>query len=368
MLLTDSSGRSLGFLDGERVRDANGKAVLARASSDSEESRLAALAASYMGGRKVLLDLGPADVAVAATQASVSVAADDSGCVADAVSMVRFVPKDRGVLFAENAKDAISLVIPNTLSDGSAPEVNPSYSPIPFVTTGYGLAAKLPRLVTANADFDLKAQTLRYLIEQLRLAREYRVATVITTGANWATGNQVAVSSGNKWNGGASANPLADMFSALTTSLLPADIIVMPELAAQYFYQNAVSTAMRDYVQSGGEMPKVLFARAKFFLGGAPKYLWAPTFPTNIALIRAPSDSSRIPTNTTLRWLGDEASDQGARVDGMFVRTFKDEAGGPLGSDWIVVTHSDVELQMQTTVNGTTTKCQVGSLIVGALQ
>ncbi len=359
-LVRDLRGRPVFYLDGEVGRDDNGKPVASRTGDDKQAIKLAEHAAAWMRqpsglpGRKFLLDLGLPDVATPATQADFGIPSGDY--VADIVSPVVNVKRDRGVWYPESPKDATQLVLGSASGDGGPAEINPLYSSTQFVTTGYALAAKLPRRTVANADFDLKKRATRRLVQALRLGRELRVATLLTTSANWAAGNTVAAAA--KWNGGANANTLQDMFAALKLSFLPANAIVLPEIAAQYFYQagsGAGAVSIRDYVQGGGEMPRVVFARSKYQTAGVPVYTWAPALPANVALVRIADDpETDIGSSATFRWLGDGGAD-GERREGILVREFDDEN---TDSHCIVVAHNDAEVIPSNLV---------GSLITGAL-
>lgn len=355
-LLRDLLGRPVGFLDGERVRDDGGKPLAGRVGSDGQERTLSGLGADWMVGRKVLLDiargeLGIGDVATAAFQADYGIPTSD--VVADEVSAVRYVPHDRGVWYPENAADAIQLAETAAPAAGSGfGTIYPGFTSTTFTTTGYAIGAKIPRQLNANADMNLKKRATRRVIEALRLAREVRVATLLTTSTNWASANRVTATA--KWNGGATANPLLDMMNALAASYLPANILIMPESSAQYFYvQPQTSTGIRDYIQARGEMPKILYARAKKSLSGAPAYVWAPSNPVAVALVRVTDDPLDYPSSQTFRWLGDARD--GARVEGILVREFQDEGL----NTWIVGSHNDAEVIVSN---------QVGAIITGAVQ
>ena len=354
MLVRDISGKPLFVMDGDVGRDTSGKPVVAATGKDSLAGKLAKCAASWMSGRHVLMDLAPGDVSTPATQAVFPIPVGDY--VADVASQVRFVTHASGTFYLENVADAVKLVVAEVGGTASPPVVTPGYAVTTFTTQGYALAAKLPRDVSENADWDLKAHSVQFLCNALRLGREVRVAKLLTTAANWAAANQVAVIS--KWNPPVATNaaPLNDLFAALAASVLPANVIVLPEKAAQFYYGNpavgATITVMRDYVQSGGEMPRALFARAKYTVGGTPVYVWSPTLPTNVAVIRSPDS---IPTSVTFRWLGDDGLDGVQRQDGMLVREYRDTSDN---SDYLVVAHNDVEIMVSN---------QVGALLVGAL-
>lgn len=379
----DARGRVLFHLEGDDAlpRDEAGKILAQRAGSDAQTTDLTRLAARWMRTR-VLLDLGTADVAKPETQADYGIPELD--CIADNISPVRFVKRDRGVFFLEKIDNALHLAITDvSAAGGNTPEFSPGFAPTTFTTVAHGLATKLPREVLGNADFDLKKRVVRRLVQALRLARENRLATQLTTSGNWAAGNRITATA--KWNGGAACNPLADVFAALKASYLPGDTLVLPELAAQYYFQNQNSTALRDYVQAGGQLPYALMARSKISYGGSPAYTWMPSGTGNIALVRTtmhrewdctkkgcsnphwvPNDpDTDIGSSETFRWLGEGGvreedlgpGDKTARVDGMLVREFTDRTSSK-AETWIVVAHDDIEVQPSN---------QVGALITGAL-
>lgn len=351
----DLHGRLVGYLDDDKLQDVNGKPFAHRASDEKHALSLSQQAARRMSGRTVLMDLGIGDVVQPATQFATDLPKPDF--VADKVSRVRLINHDRGVFFAENAGDQIQLVLPNGGTASGAPvQVNPVFVNTPFTTKAYALSAAIPRHVLNNADFDLEKRTIRRLVNGLRMAREIRVASLLTTQANWPASNQVSPGA-NKWNAGTTPNPLGDMMSALKASFLPATTMIMPETTAQFFYvQPQASTGIRDYVQADGEMPDILYARGKQMSSGAPVYIWAPTAPatTNVALVRTSDDPDEIVTTQTIRWLGD--AKDGGRVEGMLGRKFFDRNS----DSWIfVVAHNDAEVFLSN---------QVGALIVGATQ
>lgn len=355
MLLRDLRGRPVGFLDGDRVRDDTGKTLATVAGKDEDAANLAARAATWMSDRSVLMDLGIGDVAVPSTQADFGI--PELECVADYVSPVKYVPHDRGYFFYEDVGDAVKLVVTDGVAAGGIAEVNLAINKTPFTTTGYGLVAKLPRQVVANADFDVKKRVMRRLCEGLRLQREVRIASLLTTAGNWPASNQTSAVA--KWNGGVNPAPLTDLFGVLGQSYLPASCLVLPENAAQYFHYVPGSTGaqVRDFVQGGGQLPHICYARAKTLVGGNAKYVWSQTLPTNVVLTRVPLDiETDIPTSMTFRWLGESGVRDGERVQGVLVREFfssEDDAW------WITVAHNDIEVIVSN---------NVGALIVGALQ
>lgn len=335
------------FVEGETLRDESGK-VLARAVDRGEQTRqLSNYAASWMDGR-ILMDLGPGDVATAATQADFGIPEND--CVADTVSRVRLVSRDRGVYFVQSATDAISLPIADVDGTGAPGQISGNYTPVPFATKPYALAAKLPRMLVSNADFDVKARELRRLVEALRLGREKRVADQLTAPATWAAANRIAPGA-NKWNGGTTPNPLGDLFAALKAAYLPANTLVMSESVAPYFFTSTVQT----FVQAGGRLPRIVVAGAQYLLNGAQVYAWGPASTVNVPLLRCPDDPKAYPSALTFRWNVAPMSPGESVVNGISVRTFFDPR---TDSDYVVCAHNDTEVVLSN---------QVGAIISGAI-
>lgn len=358
MKVFDEKGEVVGFLEGDKLQDVNGKTLAHRRSSEREALKLSEQAAHRMNGRLVRMDLAPLDVETPTTQFTVGLSRPDF--VADLVSPVRYVKHIAGKFFAENVSDQIQLVEASGQGVGGAAFVNPGVVSTSFSAQGYALAAKLPRNILGNADFDVKAMAVRRLVTALRLGRENRVQQLLTTQANWASGNVVTVGATSKWNGGtgtgaSTPNPLNDMKSALKVSYLPANVMILSEGIDQYFYvQPQASTGIRDYVQGGGEMPERLIARAKVLMSGVPAYAWSQATAVNVALVRVASDENEIGTTITCRWLG-EAQD-GERTDGMLARSYHLPSED---CEVVVVAHNDAEVFLSN---------QVGALIVGAIQ
>jgi hypothetical protein len=355
MLVRDLIGRPLFHLDGDRVRDDSGKPVGQRAGSDEHATKLAEHAAQWMTDRrepgKWLLDLAPADVAQQSTKADFSTPLP-AEFIADQACPITYVANDRGTFYAESENDGYQHTPPLAAEDAPPMEINPSYTATKFVCTGYALAARIPRPIAANADFDVKAHALRNIVRRLRLAREIRVATLLSTSTNWATNNRVAAAA--KWNSGTTPNQINDMFQAMSKSLLPVDTMILVEPALQFFFgSSGSSTNTRDYVQGGGPMPNILVARAIYSVSTQPAYVWGPAFPTAVPLVRLGSGPKDLQSSQTFRWLGNPGS--GAQKDGMLVREFFDSQ---TDAHWVVCAHSDAEQIINN---------KVGAIITGAL-
>jgi hypothetical protein len=367
----DLEGEVRFYIDGEVAKDANGKTVAEPSSLRDlkDDEKLATLGnlllrdrAGTPEGKQVLLDLAPGDVATAKTVAEFGAYVD--GCIADEVCAPMFVPHDRGVWYVESPLDIIRIAAPYADGTGSPPVVSPSFKQSTFITNQYALAVKLPRRTVTNADWDLKARALRFLIEALRVRRELRVATLLMATATWNAANQITVAAGAQWNGGPGADPLNDVFLARAAVTMPATHLIISENVAPYFFAPGANSRVRDFVQAGGKLPNVLQAGALYANAGVNAYVWgtfkAGVTPVNVPLIRVSPDPTMIQTARTFRWLGDGASPDGVRKEGVLVRSFFDPRDE---CDWIVCSYNDFDTLL--TPNSAQ---QAGSLIVGALQ
>lgn len=371
------------------LRDETGAVVGERAGKDKELLRLSRLAAKWMRAPTMMTsgDLAPSDVLRPGTRAYYGIPNAEKDFVADEVSPVGFVDKFQGYYYVENVADQIKLRMFQASLTGQPPEVNPGFAATEFTTVGYAVACKLPQEVIGNADFPLRRQAVRYLVDLLRRAREARVATQLTTSTNFATANRIAAVA--KWDGGTNPAQLTDVFAALAASYMPADTLILPEIAAQYFYYTPAGSTgaqIRDFIQGGGQLPRILYARAKQLYNKAAAYVWMPSGVGSVPLVRTTHHDAywenhswpkrRLPnkeeeerepewemndiftdigTSTTLRWLGDGGVRDGLRRHGLLVREYEEMTDR---SHWIVVAHNDIEIMPSN---------QVGAIITGAI-
>lgn len=335
------------------LRDEGGR-IVARGADRDHAGKLSEYAASVgAGARSVLMDLGPTDVHIANTQGAYFLPPVDT--VADRVLPLTMVQKVTGFWFKMPSADQTKIAVGYAVAPGAAPaEMNPGITQGPqWSVTHYALAAMVPtKILAGGADFDVEKACVRRITESLRLARSVRAATLLTTSGNWAAANRYTIAGAGKWNGVATPDPLIDMFNALALSQIPATSLVMAENVAAYFF--TAGQRIRDYVQAGAPMPEVIVARAKKSLAGAPVYVWAPSIPSNAALIREPVSQDDLSTARTFRWVGD--APDGMASNGHLVRRFETPNGM---ETWFVVAHSDAD---QFIAN------DVGALLIGAMQ
>ena len=288
--------------------------------------------------------------------------------IADLASPVIVVDKASNKFNTWDAANAFRQVIPiGDAPGGAVPEINPTLSQSNYATVSYALGAFVSSEVTANADSPLRPMqaAVRRVMSALLLAREIRVATLLTTTANFDSSVYNTLGAAYKWNGGASSDPVADIHLAQESSQMPITHMAMSERTFHAFVRNA---SVKSYIQykdgvspmpTPGEvssllaLPKILIAPMKYQAGStnAMTYVWG----NDVALFRGlpslPMDQEDVATSYTFRWAGGDTSD-GSSTAGILVRTFFDQKRGPRGGNTIVCVHNDAEKVTANAVGG----------------
>ncbi len=334
-------------------------------------------------GRLVTMDLGQSDVHLDSALSNVCFGFKLPMGVADDLAPVIPTAKASDKYFTWNKDDVFQQTEGLAVSPGGAVvELSPRLSSTAFSTVNYAVQAFVPTEVEANADSPLRprmAATNR-LMNTLMIAREMRVAAALRLTGNWANAYKATITSGAKWNGGATSNPVQDLYTRIEAALEPITKVVMSERTWHDFVQNA---AVQKYTASkvttpgvnpiaNNEQAMALSAllglppiyigamKAKSSSAGTYDYIWGD----DVVLVHQPNtlpaDGQEISTMYTFRWTGANASPDGTQGQGgFFVRSFFDPKRGPRGGTVIVVGHNDAE-QFITDV--------VGGLIISAHQ
>ncbi len=278
--------------------------------------------------------------------------------VADLASPPMLVPNQSDKFWTWNERNAFTAVDPIIASaGGSPPEVSAALSNASFQTVPYALGAFVPTELQANADAPLNvmAKVMRVVMDKLKLARERRVVTTLQTTGSWNSNLVNTVAAGNKWNGGAGADPVLDLTIVCEQSFMDPTDIVMSQLVynrlcqspaiQKYFYAKDGSPQIPSHAQFATmfpELPKITVAKMKYLptAAGAITYAWG----NHVVLLRstaALATQQDIAPTRTFRWVGGPTSDGGSAVGGWTVRTYFDPKRGPRGGTAIVVTHND---------------------------
>ena len=257
-------------------------------------------------------------------------------------------------------------------------EIAPRLSNSAYTCNPYALGAFVPTELEANADSPLNVRMahMNRVLNALMMGREIRVANTLRAPGNYGTNFKASLGSTTKWNGGASSNPVQDLFSRIEAAIMPITDIIMSERSWHDFAQNAGVQKFTGYKQqvpgvpyvpsdgsSNGNsqafaallgLPPIHIASMKYLdATGAYSYVWGD----DVILIHRPqggglpTDGKDIATAYTFRWDGGNVGD--AQVDnGFVVRSFFNPNRGPRGGTQIVCAHNDAEVFIQDSVAG----------------
>lgn len=324
-----------------------------------------------VSGRLVTMDLGTADVHIDAALATYASGYQDVAdrLIADQVIPILPVDKKSNKFFTWDRNDVTQDVQSLEVAAGGAvAEISPRLSNSSYVTTSYGVQCAVSTELQANADSALspERQAMVRCITAINFARERRAAALAMTSGNWTGGFVRALDGTTKWNGGASSNPIGDLFAAIEASLTDIGGIVMSERTYHDFIQNAQvqkyvasKTAVAPLPNASSfsailELPPIIVGRRKGNTSASAfGYVWGD----NVALIKAdagiPSGGASISTARTFRWTGANGGSPDGTVQGGFlVRSYFDPKRGPRGSKVVVVCHDDAEVMTSTIAGG----------------
>lgn len=325
-------------------------------------------------GRLVTMDLGITDVHTNAALTNYAAGYHIADGIADAASPVILVPKASDVYYTWNvANDFTRKAGVGTAPGAAVTMVNPSLTPTTYTTVQFGLGGYLPTEVQSNADSPLRpfSKLVQMVVDNLRLEREYRVATLLETSGSWNSGLVQTILAGSQWDGGAASDPLAVLHAMDEASYMSLDAIVWSTKVRHAFVRNPAiqkyfgfkdrTPGIPDLAKISEELgvPDIYEGKMKYTTGGALTYVWGNHV---VGLHRPkqnpPTDQMDVATTYTFRWNGGEAPD-GSMTGGLLVRSYYDPKLGARGSTVVVVTHNDIELQ---------TSGLVGGLILNAWQ
>lgn len=323
-------------------------------------------------GRLVKMDLGSGDVHIEVPLANYATGYTMDGGVADIVSPIIPVDKPNDKFWQWNKDDAFEEAQDIVNNYGTNPiEISPRQSNTNFQTVQRAIKTFLPAEIEAAGDQAL-VLAQRYMsrpMYALMIARERRVASMVTDSANNFTSAayKQTLAAAEKWNGGASSDPVLNIHTRVEAALKPITHMVMNKRVYNAFQRNAAvqkyiasKTAIKpQYGPSAAkewsailELPEIIVAEQKY-KSSATAYDYI--FPNHVALFHMPKSlppfGEPISWNT-FRWKGGTTA-QGVTVEGGFaVRSFYNGLRGAAGGREIIVFHSDADFFVEQAVSG----------------
>jgi hypothetical protein len=353
--------------------------------------KLALKDAGRRGEVKVLMDLSVSDVHIPSAMPNIALGYHLEDGVADIASPVIPSVKNQDYFFTWNSDNAFRPAAPAMGGPGASPqEVSPALSSTEFTTKEYALAAYVPTEIEANADAPLQPYqaAVDMVMSKLRLAREQRVMSLLTTSGNWNSQNVLALASGAQWNGGASSDPIANLQYIREHSYQKISKIVMglPVFHAlqrnsavrQYHFAKTNDPALPNAQELSRilELPPIIVAEMMITTGGtigggapgttgSPAFVWPSVAGSASSVVllhepaqNPPSSGRENATSYTYRWVNAPAPD-GTVTGGFMVRSYYDPRRGGRGGRIVVVLHNDAEVM---------TGNILGGIVTGVLQ
>lgn len=297
---------------------------------------------------------------------------------ADEASKVVLVDNDQDKYRNFNSDDAFRAVNVKAGSSGYIPEVDPSTTLNTYTVVNRYAGSFVPRqteLQTGN-NYNPRMAAARRARRALELDREIDVWTMLETNTNFATAQRTALGSGYQWNGGANADPIADLQNQIQASDQPVSTIWMNQKVAHTFLRNdTVRDHMRqmlgdnsapaaatmvaksgevnvDFVIPGFPPIKVVASKVKNESTSVLDYILNDVVVLVTVPPGVPTDGEEIATTYTFRRKGPSGT-------GFDVREFIVNERGPIGGTMIAVSQADIAVM-------TGNNC--GGIITGVIQ
>jgi hypothetical protein len=245
---------------------------------------------------------------------------------------------------------------------------------------GSNTALTVPDQTESNAtnpNYRPRFAAARRCRRSIDLDREIDVWTLLGTTTNWTSTNRIALTADQKWNGGASSDPILDLQTALEVSAQQVTEFWMNQKTAnafvrhskvkdhfrQFMGDNALAGAINDLGQVGKKpidfaipgvgVVRVAAAKVKNESTAALDYILTDgvVIATVVPDSSFPLDGEEIASTYTFRRKGPSGT-------GYEAREFRIENRGPLGGTMVVISMADIAVQTSTTA---------GAIISGAV-
>lgn len=214
-------------------------------------------------------DVKQVHVDAALTNFAIQHSVNRPGLIAEKVMPVLNVAKESDKYFTWNRGDAFRTTGRTSLrADGTeARTIGTSVSTSTYQMEEYALKTRVTDRELANADtaLQLKMSKTRYVVDQLLLDQEIRVANLLQTSGNYAASN--TGTPGTKWDAGSGVTIEADLDDAKTAVRqqmgYEPNVIIIPDSVAKVIKRDSSIRELIKYTQSNllvnGDLPPTLF-------------------------------------------------------------------------------------------------------------
>lgn len=196
--------------------DPEARAIALSAARETSPGRAPVALDTRPGAPMLALSLDPSDVRVTPLLNRAAMYYKNDALIADDVSPVEIVPERSAQYQIWGRDDDLEGPEDEIGPNGSAKEVTPTLSSDNYSVRDYALKAPISRdTEMANPSLGLRARTTGNVTARMMLRREVRVADAFLSTGNYPSSNRLALASGAEWNGGASADPVADILGGM---------------------------------------------------------------------------------------------------------------------------------------------------------
>jgi hypothetical protein len=291
---------------------------------------------------------------------------------ADEVSFPVLVDKDNDKRRDFSSDDAFRRVDVKAAIMSAPPEVDPKSSLTEYKVIDRFVGAFISDITEGQAPplYKPRQRAMRRCANAILLDRELDVWTLLSTAGSWAATNRLALAAAQKWNGGATSNPILDLQYIIEQSAQTVTDIFFNQRVANAFLRHAlVRDHMRQMLGDRGvdsALAAVNQAKAEqsvdFAIPGLPPFHVVGSKiknETTLALdyvlgdsfcvlacnpVGVPQDGEEIATSITFRR-------RGIAGVGYETREFRVEDRGPKGGTMVVVSQADIA-QVTSNISG----------------
>lgn len=291
--------------------------------------------------------LTPGDVSTADAMAQAAMMFESNAYIADEVCPLQRVNDRTGIYYKYDRDQARSLIETRVGAMSKSKEISPDISTGTYLVEDHSLQDVVAGVTeNANPSLRLRAGAATRIADRLALMREYRVSQLLGTSTNYAAANRFPLGAAFKWNGGASADPIKDMLTAIEAMRTDCTHVVMSDIVWHAAQQNsAIKTILASQFDNKGLLrtadfglyfgvPNVMVTKAEYEDGaGARKRIWSEADLILLSVNDAPDERTFARTFRL---------NQGA--GGFVSSSWVDMEMGPNGTHKAKISHADDEV------------------------
>lgn len=227
--------KSFGIDPEQRSREI---AVLHRGTARRTSTGLALAAIS--NAPKIELSLDPSDVRLQPLLNQAALMYEDYEFIADAVAPVQLVSERSAQYYLEDKDNVLYEMDAEIGQNADGKEIDDALTPDTFKVVSRALLGKTLRAAAnENPSVVNRSRTVERVRRRMMRLREIRTAKIFGTSTNYPAANRRVLGGTANWNGGSTADPIADILYCMENIDAPVTDTVMSDLMWHAAQQNA---------------------------------------------------------------------------------------------------------------------------------